>query len=310
MTVRIRLGTRRSPLALAQCALARQALEDGVAGLGQAGAIEVVTIITTGDRIVDRALADVGGKGLFTKEIDAALLAGEIDAAVHSCKDLPTELPDGIILAAVLPREDPRDVLIAGTVCHIADLPQGGTVGTASLRRQAQLLGRRPDLRVRVLRGNVATRLARVEDGSVDATLLALAGLRRLGLAERAGAVLDVEEMLPAVGQGAIAITCRATDHPTRACLAACDDALSHACIAAERAMLAVLDGSCRTPIAGLAEANGEGLRLRGLVARPDGSEVIADQRSGALGDALELGRALGEALKRRAGPGFMAEDG
>ncbi|TVR80215.1 MAG: hydroxymethylbilane synthase [Rhodospirillales bacterium] len=310
MPALLRLGTRKSPLALAQCALVQDALSQRVPELAEADAVAVVTIVTSGDRIVDRALADVGGKGLFTKEIDTALLEGEIDAAVHSCKDLPTQLPDGIVLAAVLPREDPRDVLIARQARTIAELPPGGTVGTASLRRQAQVLRHRPDLRIRVLRGNVARRIAQVEDGAVDATFLALAGLRRLGLADGASAVIDPAEMLPAVGQGAIAVTCREADQATRARLAACDDALSHACIRAERAMLAVLDGSCRTPIGGLAEADGHLLHLRGLVARPDGSDVIADAQIGRPAEPEDLGHAVGEALKRRAGPGFLAEAG
>ena len=299
----IRIGTRGSPLALAQTELVRAGLVK--AGVAPEAAFTVEVIRTTGDRVVDRPLADVGGKGLFSKEIDEAMVDGRIDIAVHSVKDLPTWLPDGIVLAAVLPREDPRDVLIAG-VGRIADLPAGALIGTSSPRRRAQILARRPDLRVGLLRGNVHTRLARVREGAVAATLLALAGLRRLGL-EAIGAALEVEEMVPAVGQGAVGVTCREDDAAMRAMLAAIDDADGAREVIAERAMLALLDGSCRTPIGGLARhAETGGLVLRGLVARPDGSRLLEGLRSGGIADGAAMGADLGRELRSRAGPGFF----
>lgn len=304
---RLRIGTRGSPLALAQTTEAcRRLAERGV----DAALLETVVIKTTGDMVLDRPLAEIGGKGLFTKEIDAAMLAGAIDFAVHSVKDLPTVLPEGIVLGAILERADPRDALIgaaAGEAGGLAALPAGAVIGTASLRRAAQVLARRPDLVVVPLRGNVQTRLARVREGRVHATLLALAGLERLGMAQVATTVLAVDEMLPAVGQGAIGVTCRAADDDGRALLARVDDAASHVCVVAERAMLAVLDGSCRTPIAGLAERDPAGrLRLRGLIARPDGSAVLTGERAGDGAAARLLGADLGEELRRRAGPGFF----
>jgi hydroxymethylbilane synthase len=310
MSAALRIGTRGSPLALAQTETVRVRLAQvepalNEEALNEAGAVEIVVIRTTGDKVLDRPLADIGGKGLFSKEIDEAMLAGRIDLAVHSVKDLPTWLPDGIVLAAVLPREDPRDVLIA-PVAHLAELPAGAVVGTASLRRQAQVLACRPDLRVVALRGNVHTRLRKVTDGEVTATLLARAGLKRLGL-DGTGVVLSEDEMLPAVGQGAIGVTCRAGDERARALLARIDDAAAAVEIATERAMLAALDGSCRTPIGGLARAGAGGaLRLRGLVAKPDGSVLLAGRREGAVGDAVAIGDDLGRDLRGRAGAAFF----
>jgi len=300
---RLRIGTRRSPLALAQA----HEVRDLLLAAGGAG-IEIVEIKTTGDKILDRPLADIGGKGLFTKEIDEALVDGRVDLAVHSTKDLETWLAPGLVLAAVLEREDPRDAFISKTAHSLDALPRGAVVGTASLRRQAQILNHRPDLRVQPLRGNVQTRMRKLGAGEVDATLLALAGLRRLGMADVATEILEPERLLPAVGQGAIGITCRDADAPTLAVLATLNHAESMVRVKAERAMLAALDGSCRTPIAGLAEITGDGLRLRGLVARPDGSEIVATARSGAPADAEAMGRDAGEELKRRAGPGFFIE--
>ncbi len=303
----LRIGTRGSRLALAQTDQVAGRLKAAHAALAAPGAIEVVTITTTGDKVLDRPLADVGGKGLFSKEIDEALLAGRIDIAVHSVKDMETWLKDGIVLAAVLKREDPRDALVSPSARRLADLPKGGVVATASLRRQAQILHRRPDLRVQPLRGNVETRLRKIKDGAADATLLALAGLKRLGLQSAAAAILETDEILPAVGQGAIGVTCGAGDKRARDWLAAVNDASSLARVACERAMLAALDGSCRTPIAGLAEIDGDGaLTLKGLVARPDGSELLTASRAGATADAEALGRDAGDELKRRAGPGFF----
>ena len=269
-----------------------------------------VPLKTTGDRVLDRPLADVGGKGLFTKELDEALLAGRIDFAVHSTKDVPTWLPDGLLLAAFLPRADPRDAFIARTAASLAALPAGALIGTASLRRQAQIRHRRPDLRVVPLRGNIGTRLAKLAAGEIDATLLAVAGLTRLGLADRATAILSADEMLPAVGQGAIGITCRADDDDCLRLLAAIDDAATALAVRAERAMLAALDGSCRTPIGGYARIAADGaLLLDGLVARPDGSHLLAGRRRGTTGEAADLGFDLGRELRGRAGPGYFDAD-
>jgi hydroxymethylbilane synthase len=307
ITSPLRIGTRGSPLALAQTEEVRSRLAAAHPELAEPGAMETVVIRTTGDKIRDRPLADIGGKGLFTKEIDEAMLAGDIDVAVHSMKDLPTWLPDGIVLACALPREDPRDALICAGAANLAQLPPGSVVGTASLRRKAQILHRRPDLLVVPLRGNVQTRLRKVSAGEVDATLLALAGLRRLGMGDVASAVIEVDEMLPAVAQGAIGLTCRAGDPSVRDLLSALDHPETTTRVTAERAMLEVLDGSCRTPIAALAEVDGAGgLTLSGLVARPDGSELLQTARAGRAEDARSLGCDAGEELRRRAGPGFF----
>lgn len=303
----LRIGTRGSPLALAQTQATCQQLIAVHPELGEQNAVAIVVIKTTGDRILDRPLADIGGKGLFTKELDEALLDGRIDLAVHSVKDLPTRLPDGLILAAALPREDPRDVLISRAATSLGSLPAGAVVGTASLRRQAQLLYHRPDIIVVPVRGNVQTRLARVQRSEIEATLLALAGLRRLAMTEVITAVLDLKEMLPAVGQGAIGVMCRREDTRTRGLLAALDDTETNLRITAERAMLAVLDGSCRTPIAGLAEVSADGrIALRGLVARPDGSNIIEAAREGSCSSAHDLGVAVGEDLRRLGGTEFF----
>lgn len=304
----LRIGTRGSPLALAQTKVTIAWLTAVRPELSAADAITVTAIRTTGDTVQDRTLAEIGGKGLFTREIDDAMLAGRIDLAVHSVKDLPTWLPDGIVLAALLPRGDPRDALIAHRAASLADLAPGAVIGTASLRRQAQILNRRPDVTVVPLRGNVSTRLARVSAGGLDATLLAVAGLERLGLADRATALLEPDEILPAVGQAAIGITCRTDDAALREMLEAASDPVTAREVAAERAMLAVLDGSCRTPIAGLArhDAVAGTLQLAGRLARPDGSRVITGSTCGGDSEADAIGRALGEDLKARAGPGFL----
>ena len=305
MACLLRLGTRGSKLALIQAGLVRDALGRAVPTLAAPDAIEIVTIRTTGDAIQDRPLAEAGGKGLFVKEIEDALLAGRIDAAVHSMKDMPTAQPAGLVISAFLPREDARDVLIAGDIRRIADLRKGAIVGTAALRRKAQLLYRRPDLEIVTLRGNVDTRLAKRERGEVEATLLALAGLKRLGL--DVGTPVPEDEVLPAVGQGAVCIECRVDDARVIGWLAGINHAATATCVTAEHAMLAVLDGSCRTPIAGHAIFDSDGaLYLRGLIAKPDGSELIATDRSGPAGDAEAMGREAGEELKRRGGPGFF----
>jgi hydroxymethylbilane synthase len=306
MTGALRIGTRGSPLARTQAELVCRALCEADPELAAPGALEVVAIRTTGDRVVDRPLAELGGKGLFCKELEAALLERRIDLAVHSMKDLPTWLPAGLAIGAMLPRADPRDVLIARAgPCRIAGLPQGAVVGTASLRRGAQLLARRPDLAITTLRGNLDTRLGKLEAGEVEATLLARAGLDRLGREPAGSMVLEPDEMLPAVGQGAIGIECRADD-AVRTLLDAIDHAPTSICVAAERAMLAALDGSCHTPIAGHAGLDGGVMRLRGLVLRPDGSEAHGLEQVAPAADGERLGREVGEELRARAGPDFF----
>lgn len=297
------LGSRGSPLALAQASEVARALM--AASGGMLDAPELCIITTSGDTIQDRPLADAGGKGLFIKEIDEALLAGEIDFAVHSMKDLPAELAAGIVIAAVLPREDPRDVLIGAA--SIAALPQGGQLGTSSLRRASQVKYRRPDIRIVNLRGNVQTRIRKIEEGQADATLLALAGLRRLGLGEAGGTVLSTDEMLPAVAQGAIAIACRADDAHIRGLLGPLTHRPSERAVAAERALLAALEGSCRTPIAALAECEQGTISLRAAIFSPDGGVRYDATRSGSESEAEAMGRDAGDELRKRAGPGFFA---
>ncbi len=300
-----RIGTRGSPLALAQAEEVKARLIATFPDMAELA--EIVIIKTTGDMVQDRALAEIGGKGLFTKEIDDAMLDGRIDIAVHSMKDVPTWLPDGIVLPCMLEREDTRDVFISHKAKTIADLPAGSVIGTAALRRQALILNRRPDLKVVTFRGNVQTRLRKLGDGEVDATLLALAGLNRLGRADIATSIIEVDEMLPAVAQGAVGVTCRTTDEDAHEVLAALNHETTVVRVTAERALLKVLDGSCRTPIAALAEISDDGvLSMRGLAARPDGSEVLETKRCGSIADAEALGRDAGEELKGRAGPGFF----
>jgi hydroxymethylbilane synthase len=257
--------------------------------------------------VQDRPLAEAGGKGLFTKEIEEALLSREIDMAVHSSKDMPTVLPPGLVLSAFLPREDPRDAFISRTAKSLAELPAGAVVGTTSLRRQAMLKRLRPDLVVVALRGNVETRLRKLAAGDVDATLLAVAGLKRLGLVGEATALLDIDEFLPAVGQGAIGIETRADDEATGALLSKINDADTATALAAERAFLAVLDGSCRTPIAGHARIEDGGVRFRGMILRPDGGEAFEASREGRRDEAAALGADAGRELRRRAGADFFA---
>jgi hydroxymethylbilane synthase len=300
----LRIGTRGSPLALAQAdeVCARLAAAHGV----DRTRIAVQVIRTTGDKIQDRPLAEAGGKGLFTKEIEEALQAGEVDLAVHSAKDLPTWLPDGLALLACLPREDVRDAFVSRKAATIAELPHGAVVGTASLRRQALVKRLRPDLRVVSFRGNVETRLRKLDDGVVDATLLALAGLKRLGRADAATALLSAHEFPPAVGQGTIAIEARTADARTRELVRAVDHADTAVALTAERAFLAALDGSCRTPIAGLAQVEGDRLSFRGLIIRPDGSETHETTRAGAPAQAAALGADAGRELKRLAPADFF----
>jgi len=306
----VRIGTRGSKLALAQSGLVQQRIAAALGAPPEAAdqVAPLVRITTTGDRVQDRRLLEIGGKGLFTKEIEEALLEGAIELAVHSVKDMATALPPGLSIGAMLPREDPRDAWFSPHAATIVGLPKAARVGTSSLRRQSQILAQRPDLIVVTLRGNVGTKLAKLAAGEAEATVLALAGLKRLGLADKATSILSTEEMLPAVGQGAIGIEFRADDGAMAELMTSIDDPATSTAVAAERACLAVLDGSCRTPIAALAEhEQGAGLRLRSLIALPDGSAVERDERRGSAASAVDLGRAAGEALRAGAGPAFAA---
>jgi len=302
----LRVGTRGSPLALVQTRAFLALLTRFCPVLRGMDVFQEQAIKTTGDQVQDRSLADIGGKGLFAKEIHEALLDGRIDFAVHSLKDLETVLPDGIVLACTLAREDARDALILGPGCYPADpvdpyaaLPRGALVGTASVRRQAQLFHARPDLRAEVIRGNVQSRLGKLREGQCDATLLAMAGLRRLGLEAEASIVLDPEVMVPAACQGIVGVTVREDDDELRELLFAIEDPGSRAVATAERAMLAELDGSCRTPIGAHARHMPDGsLRLTGLVARADGTFLLRRRLDGVREDAARLGHALGASLR------------
>jgi hydroxymethylbilane synthase len=306
-TTILRIGSRGSALALVQAREVQSRLAEAC-GL-PAERIEIKTIRTTGDMIQDRPLAEAGGKGLFTKEIEEALLAGAIDLAVHSSKDMPTVLPAGLVLSAFLPREDARDAFISRKAKTLRELPQGAVIGTASLRRQALVKRLRPDLAIVPLRGNVETRLRKIEAGDADATVLAVAGLKRLGLMAAATMVLDIDEFLPAVGQGAIGIETQADDARTRALVAKIDDPDTATALAAERAFLAVLDGSCRTPIAGYARVSDGQVRFRGMIAKTDGSAALEVLREGPVANATALGADAGRELKDRAGPDFFVRD-
>lgn len=270
----------------------------------------IVPVRTTGDRIQDRPLADLGGKGLFAKELEEALLAGEIDCAVHSLKDMPTQLPEGLVLDCVLPREDPRDALVCEVADSIAALPAGARFATGSVRRQAQLLNQRPDLEIVPLRGNVDTRLSRIRAGDAHATLLAIAGLNRLGKAAAARRVMETDEMLPAVAQGAIGIEARARDRELNEMLARISHAQTQLAVTLERAFLAVLDGSCKTPIAGYARQTGDGrMRFEGCALSPDGSQRFDVARLETVADlttAEAVGRAAGAEMLARAGQNFF----
>lgn len=331
MTTRpkIIIGTRGSPLALAQTHEVRDRLIAAHPELAEPGMIAIEIFKTTGDLIQDRTLAAIGGKGLFTKELDEAMTRGDIDLAVHSMKDVATVLPDGIALPCILEREDTRDAFMCLKATSLADLPAGAVVGTAGLRRQAQVLARHPHLKVEPLRGNVQTRLQKLADGVVDATLLAVAGLNRLGLTHHAASLLDPQEMLPAIAQGAIGITCRADDNRSLGFLTALIHPESLLRVACERAFLSALDGSCRTPIAGLAEVEGSDLLFRGLVLQPDGSDEALVVRREALTvavpepttdvaalaalfellvpQAVALGRSAAEEIIERVGEDFLA---
>lgn len=269
---------------------------------------EIVVIETTGDKVQDRTLADIGGKGLFTKEIEEGLFGGGIDIAVHSMKDVETVLPDGLDIVTLLPRDDPRDAFISHKARNLAGLPEGSVVGTASMRRQAQIRMMRPDLLVQPIRGNAGTRLRKLQAGEADATLLAISGLRRLGREDEASCILEPEEMLPAVAQGAIGVEAHKDNKAALDLLAALHDADTAYCVGAERALLAALDGSCRTPIAALAEIDGgTELVLRALIASPDGSESHTTSRRGPLADAIAMGTDAGAELRSRASPDIFS---
>ncbi|POF30462.1 hydroxymethylbilane synthase [Roseibium marinum] len=305
-SIPLRIGTRGSALALAQAHETRDRLM--AAHTLPEDVFEIVVIKTSGDRIQDRPLSEVGGKGLFTKEIEEALLDGRIDIAVHSSKDMPTVLPTGLALTAFLPREDVRDAFLSPKAQTLTELPRGAVVGSSSLRRQAMIKRLRPDIEVVMYRGNLQTRLRKLAEGEVDATLLAAAGLRRLGLEGEITSLLEVDDFLPAVGQGAICIESRTDDSDTRTMLAGIHDTDTQVRLDTERAFLAVLDGSCRTPIGGLATLRDGMLHFRGIVLRPDGSEAHVTSGSGAPASAVEIGISAGETLKALMGPGFFQD--
>ncbi|UTH48765.1 hydroxymethylbilane synthase [Loktanella salsilacus] len=299
-----KIGTRGSPLAMAQANETR-------ARLAQAfdlpfEAFTIVIIKVTGDQIIDRPLKEIGGKGLFTREIEEALLSGEIDIAVHSMKDMPTLQPGGLLLDTYLPREDVRDAFVSRNAAGLADLPQGATVGSSSLRRRAQVKARRPDLNVVEFRGNVQTRLKKLDDGVATATFLAMAGLNRLKMDDVPHHGISADDMLPAIAQGAIGIERRTDDSRAAQMLEAIHDAETGYRLAAERSLLLALDGSCETPIAGLAELEGGNLRLRGEILREDGTRVLSDDMTGPIADGAQMGREMAAKLLERAGPGFF----
>lgn len=301
----LRIGTRGSALALAQAYEVRDRLT-AAHGLGP-DAIEIRVIKTSGDRIQDRPLSEAGGKGLFTKEIEEALLDGGIDLAVHSMKDMPTVLPDGLAIPCLLPREDPRDGFLSPKAGRLIDLAQGAVVGSSSLRRQAQILRLRPDLKVVMFRGNVNTRLRKLAEGEVDATILALAGLKRLGLEGEITSEVEPDEMLPAVAQGAIGVEVRAGDERVAGLIAPLNDPETGWRVGAERAFLTELDGSCRTPLAGLATVAAPGhLVLRVMILTPDGVTCHETSREGSVEDGLAMGRDAGRELRARGGAGFF----
>jgi hydroxymethylbilane synthase len=300
----LRIGTRGSPLALAQAHETRARLL--AAHGGDPDSIEIHVIKTSGDRIQDRPLSEAGGKGLFTKEIEEALLTGAIDLAVHSSKDMPTVLPEGLTLAAFLPREDVRDAFLSPVAATLRELPQKAVLGTSSLRRRAMALRLRPDLTVVDFRGNVETRMRKLADGIAHATLLALAGLHRLDLTEHARSSLDLDDFLPAVGQGAVALETRETDDRIRSLLAPLDHAATSTALRAERAFLTRLDGSCRTPIGGLAVLEGDTLIFRGIVLSPDGTRFAETRLDGPATDAERIGTEAADELIGRGGTTFF----
>jgi len=299
----VKLGTRGSPLALAQAYETKRRLAEAFPDeLGADDAVEIKIIKTTGDMVLDKALKELGGKGLFTKELDVSLLNGDVDVCVHSMKDVPTWLVPGTILPCNLPREDTRDAWISPNAARPSELPDGSVIGTASLRRQAQLLAKNPTLKCVNFRGNVQTRLKKLNEGIVDATLLALAGLNRMDMTKHLTNVLEWDEMLPAVAQGAIGIQCREGDERIMRYLDALNHPETKVCVDCERAFLAALDGNCRTPIAGQAKLVDGKVFFTGLIAKPDGSLKYETSRTGAPEDAVQLGTDAGEELKAKIG--------
>jgi len=305
----VKIGTRGSPLALAQAYLTRDLLKKNFSELAIDGALEICIIKTTGDKVLDQPLADIGGKGLFTRELDVALLDGRIDIAVHSMKDVPTYLPDGTILPCMLPREDVRDAFISIKYDDLSEMPEGSVVGTASLRRQSQLLARYPGLKCVNFRGNVQSRIRKLQEDVVDCTLLAIAGLNRMDMTQHATKILDTDVMLPAVAQGAIGITCRSGDVKQIAFLDKLNHEETRIAVECERSFLAALDGSCRTPIAGYARKDGDKLKFDGLIASLDGSEILETSREAnwSYTDAVSAGKDAGEELKKQAPAEFFA---
>ena len=299
----VKIGTRKSALALAQANEVQNKLLEAWPDLN----VQIVPMMTSGDTFLDQPLADIGGKGLFTKEIEDALLDGRIDIAVHSIKDMQTVLPDGLTLGCVLEREDPRDVLVGRHVHSLDDIPRGATFGTSSLRRSSQVLMRRPDLKIVPLRGNVQTRIAKVESGEVNYTMLARAGLNRLGLFDVSGVTLSTDEFLPAVAQGAIGIECREGDSVVLDLLAPLADEDSEMAVLCERAFLQALDGSCRTPVAGYATVDGNNLQFHGLIVKPDGSAHFSVNKMGLVQDAHSIGIEAGKELLLKAGKDFIS---
>lgn len=311
MIKKLKIGTRGSPLAVAQADETVRRLVKAWPDRLRKEDLEIVIIKTSGDRIQDRSLSSIGGKGLFVKEIEEAMMAGHIDMAVHSMKDMETALPEGLLIDCLLPREDARDAFISAKGHKLADLPTGSLVGTSSLRRQAQILHHRPDLKVDIFRGVVETRLRKLADGVADATLLAYAGLRRLGKQDVVTELLETDRMLPAVAQGAIGIERRQGDDEIAELLGAINDPDTETRITAERAMLAVLDGSCRTPIAGHAVLDEDGnVSLSGAVYSPDGVQAFTSRQSAMRTDAAALGREVGHQIRQNAGEDFMASLG
>lgn len=304
-TKAFRIGTRGSPLAMAQALETRGRLM-ALHGLAES-AFEIVVLSTKGDRITDRALSEIGGKGLFTQELEEQLISGDLDFAVHSTKDMPTRLPDGLELSAFLPREDPRDAFVGRTAGQLLDLPEGAVVGSSSLRRQALIRRLRPDLKVIIFRGLVDTRLRKLAEGVADATLLAFAGLKRLGKADIATQILDPEIFPPAPAQGAICIEARVGDGRIAKLLDPVNHRQTAVAVSCERGFLATLDGSCRTPIAGYATVEGDVVRFSGMVLTPDGSEHHSVQIEGPASDAAKLGHRAGEMIRLKAGPDFFA---
>jgi len=300
----LRIGTRGSPLALAQAYETRKRLTNAL-NIGE-DSFEIVVISTSGDRILDRPLKEVGGKGLFTKEIEQDMLDGKIDIAVHSMKDMPVEQPDGLTLGCYLPREDVRDAFVSSRYKNVNELPSGSKVGTSSLRRKAQLKFSRPDLEVVEFRGNVQTRLKKLKDGVATCTFLAMAGLNRLGLEKVAQSTLNPNQMLPAIAQGAIGIEWREEDEQTSDMLKKIHHEETGQRLNTERAFLAELDGSCQTPIAGLAIIEGSSLKFTGQVLRTDGSESISETAFGDIEDGPRLGREMAQKILSQAGPEFF----